>query len=55
MAFRKLVAALQEENGGDDPNKIKHIANFAESSARRQRKTMKSTFGAELNGLVDDI
>ena len=51
------LAAILCELGKDDaqPSSINHKADLIDVIVRRQRKVVRSTFSAELNGLVDSI
>ena len=55
LALRGLVAVLQEDICTDKPHSMNGIANLIDFTVRRQRRVVRSTFSAELNGLVDSI
>ena len=56
LAPRGLAATLCEDTGAyDEPHGKNKIANLVDFTVRRQRRVVRSTFSAELNGLVDSI
>ena len=55
LAFRGLAAVLQSDTGGDKPHGGDGRANLIDFTVRRQRRVVRSTFSAELNGLVDSV
>ena len=56
LARRGLAAILCEDRRCDvKPNSSNGEANPIDSTVRRQRRVVRSTFGADLNGLVDSI
>ena len=56
LALRGLVATLQEDSfGNDQPHSVGGLVNLVDFIVRRQRRVMRSTFSAELNGLVYSV
>ena len=56
LALRGLAATLQEDaKDNDQPHSAGGLANFVDFTVRRQRRVLRSTFSAELNGLVDSV
>ena len=56
LALRGLAARLQEDsNNNDQPQPVNGKANLVDFTVRRQRRVVRSTFSAELNGLVDSV
>lgn len=56
LALRGLAAALREDGGGKaQPMSTSGEANYIDFTVRRQRRVVRSTFSADLNGLVDGI
>ena len=55
LALRGLVACLMEDTDNSKPCSASGVANLVDFTIRRQRRLVRSTFSAELNGLVDSI
>ena len=55
LALRGLAAVLQEDRGIELRHGNNEFANMVDFIARRQRRVVRSTFSAELNGLVDSV
>ena len=56
LALRGLAATLCEDQGaGEQPHSDNLKANLVDFNVRRQRRVVRSTFSAELNGFVDSI
>ena len=55
LALRGLAAVLEEDDGSSKPSGENDLANLVDFTVRRQRRVVRSTFGAELNGLVDSV
>ena len=56
LALRGLAAMLQEYRDNDNqPMPLSGQANLKDFTVRRQHRVVRSTFGAELHGLVDRI
>lgn len=55
LAFRWFAAALQEDGCDSEPMVASGKANSVDFTVRRQRRAARSTFSAELNGLVDSM
>lgn len=53
LALRRLATVLQEDTSKDRPQFQSLTANLIYFTVRRQRGVVRSTFSAELNGLVD--
>ena len=56
LALRGLAITLQEDaKNNDQPPSVGGLANLADFTVGRQRRVVRSTFGAELHGLVDSV
>ena len=57
LALRGLAAVLTQDDilGEQKPQGKNGVANLIDFTVRRQRRVVRSTFSAELNGLVDSI
>ena len=58
LALRGSVAVLSEDNTGlgeGKPQGNSGMANLVDFTVRRHRRVVRSTFSAELNGLIDSI
>lgn len=55
LALRGLAAVLSEDRGGDVLSGDEDLANLVDFTVRRQRRVVRSTSSAELDGLVDRV
>ena len=55
LALRGLAAILEKDRGKIERHGDTEFANMVDFTVRRQRRVVRSTFSAELNGLVDSI
>ena len=56
LALRGLAATMQQDAPtNDQPHSVGGLANLLDFTVRRQRRVVRSTSSAELNGLVDGV
>ena len=56
LALRGLAVVLQEDDPKvSGPGSNSDVANLIDFTVRRQRRVVRSTFSAELNGVVDSV
>ena len=56
LALGRLVATLQEDSpNNDQPHSVGGLVGLGDFIVGRQRRVVRSTFGTELNGLVDSV
>lgn len=56
LALGVVATTMQEDSPkNEQPHNVGGLADLVEFIVRRQRRVVRSTFGAELNGLVDSV
>ena len=55
LALRGLAAVQMSDTGLSKPHSSNGRGNLLDYAVRRQRRVVRSTFSAELNGLVDSV
>ena len=54
LALRGLAAIVMEDDLPGKPQAVSGRANLLDFTVRRQRRVVRSTFSAELNGLIEE-